>query len=46
MKYFALVIPALFLAVFLFAAVKKVKLYDGFAEGVREAPPLILSLFP
>lgn len=46
MKYFALVIPALFLAVFLYALVKKVKLYDGFAEGIKDAAPLVLSLFP
>lgn len=46
MKWFALVIPALFLAVFLYAIVKKVKLYDGFTEGVKDAVPLVLSLFP
>lgn len=46
MKYFSLVIPTLFLAVFLYALIKKVKLYDGFAEGVKEAAPLVLSLFP
>ena len=46
MKWFALVIPALFLAVFLYALIKKVKLYDSFTEGVKEAVPLALSLFP
>ena len=46
MKYFALVIPALFLGVFVYALVKKIKLYDGFTEGVKEAAPLVLSLFP
>lgn len=46
MKYFALVIPILFLALFVFALIKKVKLYDCFTEGIREAAPLVLSLFP
>ena len=46
MKYFALVIPLLFLGLFLFALIKRVKLYDTFTEGVKEAAPLVLSLFP
>ncbi len=46
MKYVSLVIPALFLALFVFALVRKVKLYDCFTDGVKEAIPLILSLFP
>lgn len=46
MKYFALVIPVLFLAVFVFALFKKVKLYDSFTAGVKEALPLAFSLFP
>ena len=46
MRWLSLLLPALFLAVFLYAAVKKIKLYDSFAEGVREAVPLVLSLFP
>ncbi len=46
MKYFALVIPVLFLAVFVFALIKKVKLYDSFTAGVKEALPLAFSLFP
>lgn len=46
MKYLSLVIPLLFLSLFLYAAVKKVKLYDAFAEGIKEAVPLILSIFP
>ena len=43
MKYFALVIPVLFVAVFIFALVKKVKLYDSFTAGVKEALPLAFS---
>ena len=46
MKYFALILPLLFLALFAFALIKRVKLYDTFTEGVKEAAPLVLSLFP
>ena len=46
MKYFALVIPLLFVGVFIFALVKKVKLYDSFTTGIKEALPLAFSLFP
>ena len=46
MKYFALVIPLLFIGVFIFALVKKVKLYDSFTAGIKEALPLCFSLFP
>lgn len=46
MKYFALIIPALFLALFVYALIRKVKLYNCFTDGVKEAVPLVLSLFP
>ena len=47
MNYFlALFVPLIFLASFLFALYKKVKLYDSFTEGVKSAIPLILSIFP
>ena len=46
MKYVALIIPALFLALFLYALIRKVRLYDCFTEGVKEAVPLLLSIFP
>ena len=46
MKYFALVIPLLFLGVFIFALIKKVKLYDSFTAGIKEALPLAFSIFP
>ena len=47
MNYFlALFVPLIFLASFLFALCKKVKLYDSFTEGVKGAIPLILSIFP
>ena len=41
-----LIIPSIFLLSFIFAAVKKVKIYDSFTEGVKGAIPLILSIFP
>ena len=43
---FALIVPLIFLLSFLYAAIKKVKIYDSFCEGVKKAPPLILSIFP
>lgn len=42
----ALIVPVLFLASFLFAAFRKVKIYDSFTDGVKGAIPLILSVFP
>lgn len=46
MSWVAYVVPALFLALFIFALCKRVKLYDCFTDGVKEALPLILSIFP
>lgn len=43
---FALSIPIIFLLSFLFAAVKKVKVYDVFVAGAGKAVPLIVSIFP
>lgn len=45
-KIFALIIPVLFLASFVFAATKKVKVYDSFTKGAAKAIPLIVSVFP
>ena len=46
MKVFSLVIPLIFIFSFLFAAVKKVKIFDAFTDGVKGAIPLVLSVFP
>lgn len=46
MRYFALIVPLLFLFSFLFAFCKKVRVYDSFTEGVKGAFPLVLSIFP
>ena len=43
MKY---VIPAVILFVIIYAAIKKVPLYDGFVGGVKKAFPLVLKIFP
>ena len=42
-KYF---IPILFLIIFLFALIKKVKPYDAFTLGAKSAIPFAASLFP
>lgn len=46
MKYAALIIPLLFAALFVYAPIRKVRLYDCFTEGVKGAIPLVVSLFP
>ena len=46
MKFFSLIIPLIFLATFLFAVFKKVRVYDSFTEGVKGAIPLVMSVFP
>ena len=43
---FALLIPLIFIVSFLFATIKKVKVYDSFVEGAKKAIPLIISIFP
>ena len=43
---FACVIPLVFIASFVFASLKKVKVYDSFTKGAKGAIPLILSIFP
>lgn len=46
MKVLSLVLPLLFISLFLYALFRKVRLYDVFADGVKQAVPLVLSLFP
>lgn len=46
MNVTAYLIPLLFLGVFIFALVKKIKLYDCFTRGVKEAVPLVIRIFP
>ncbi len=46
MKWVSLIVPLLFLVVFGVALFRRVRLYDCFTEGVKEAVPLLLSIFP
>ena len=45
-KFFALLIPLIFLLSFIFALIRKVRVYDSFAEGVKGVIPLLTSIFP
>ena len=40
------IIPAIFILVFVFAVAKKVRVYDEFSEGVKEAFKFTMSLIP
>lgn len=40
------IIPVIFLAVFLYAFIKKIPLYSCFADGVRQSCKLVLNIFP
>lgn len=42
----ALIIPVIFIFVFIFAAVKKVNVYSSFTDGIKEAANFTLSLLP
>ena len=42
----ALIIPVIFIAVFVFSAIKKVNIYDSFTEGIGEAFKFTVSLLP
>ena len=42
----ALIIPVIFIAVFVFSAVKKVNIYESFTEGINDALKFTVSLLP
>ena len=42
----ALIIPVIFIAVFIFSAIKKVNIYQSFTEGIEEALKFTVSLLP
>ena len=44
--FFSCIIPCIFLFTFLYAARKKIKIYDTFTDGAKNAIPLITSIFP
>ena len=46
MKYATLILPVFIIFIFVYGAIKKVRLYDGFAEGIKGAFPLVVSIFP
>ncbi len=46
MQSVAAIIPVIFLVVFIVAAVRKVKIYDEFSAGIKEAGRFTLSLVP
>ena len=43
---FPLIIPLIFLVTFFAAGIKKVRVYDRFTEGMKDAIPLVVSIFP
>ncbi len=45
-RIFALTVPVIFVASFIYAAIKKVRLFDAFSDGVKNAIPLVTSIFP
>ena len=45
-KFFALLVPLIFLLSFGFALIKKVRVYDSFTDGVKGVVPLLTSIFP
>ena len=42
----ALIIPIIFIAVFIFSAIKKVNIYESFTQGIQEAFKFTVSLLP
>ena len=42
----AVIIPVIFIFVFIFAAVKKVNVYESFTDGIKEAFNFTVSLLP
>ena len=42
----ALIIPVIFIFVFVFSAIKRVNIYDSFTEGIKEAFNFTVSLLP
>jgi spore maturation protein B len=44
--FFAVIIPCIFIATFVYAAIKKVHVFDEFTTGASKAIPLVVSIFP
>ena len=45
-RFFASLIPTIFILSFLYAYKKKVKIYDAFTDGAKGAIPLVTTVFP
>lgn len=46
MKFAIYIFPALIILLIVYAALKRVKLYDSFTQGAKQAFPLAVKLFP
>lgn len=46
MKSVSLIIPAIFIALFVYSSIKKVKVYDAFCIGVKKALKTVYTVFP
>ena len=45
-RFFVILVPLIFLSSFAFAMYKKVPIYDSFTQGIKNAIPLVVSVFP
>lgn len=46
MKLVSLIIPTIFIALFVYSSIKKVKVYDAFCLGVKKALKTVYTVFP
>lgn len=46
MKFFSMILPILLIALFIYALVKKVNIYETFTSGVKNAFKMIYDIFP
>lgn len=46
MQFSIYILPVIILSILLYCAFKRVKVYDGFVSGVKDALPLVISIFP
>lgn len=46
MKLVSLIIPAIFIALFVYSSIKKVKVYDAFCIGVKKSLKTVYTVFP
>ena len=46
MKLVSLIIPAIFIVLFVYSSIKKVRVYDAFCLGVKKALKTVYTVFP